>query len=63
MIRSLGTTVVKPAWQPEKPEPSWQAMTVDGPTAHRQLIAEVQCTRTGLIGLERPLSVVRGDTV
>jgi hypothetical protein len=43
MIRSLGTTVVKPALKPEKAEPSWQAMTVDGPTAHRQLIANFQC--------------------
>jgi hypothetical protein len=47
MIGSLGTTVAKPAWQPEKAEPSWQAMTVDGLTAHRQLIDEFQYTRTG----------------
>lgn len=56
MICSLGTTVVKPAWQTEKAEPSWQAMTVGGPTAHGQLIAEFQCTSTGMTGLDRPLS-------
>ena len=58
MIRSLGTTVIKPARQPEKAEPSWQALTVDGLTAHSQLIAEFQCTRTGLNGLDRHFFVL-----